>query len=74
MWDNHHGYQYLTGGAGVVLSAPLVHQMLEHGVCDCPSANTSDDMYLFGVCLSQIGIEPVHSSMFHQVYMYIIIK
>lgn len=67
MWDSHHGYQYLTGGAGIALSAPLVRQMLEPGICDCPSATTPDDMYLFGICLLRLGVEPVHSSMFHQV-------
>lgn len=65
MWDSR-GYQYLTGGAGVVLSAPLVHKIIKPGVCDCPSATTPDDMYLFGFCLSKLGVEPVHSSMFHQ--------
>ncbi|XP_039308042.1 beta-1,3-glucosyltransferase isoform X2 [Solenopsis invicta] len=66
MWDGHHGYPYLTGGAGVVLSAPLVHLMIEPGVCTCPSATTPDDMYLFGLCLLRLGVEVVHSSMFHQ--------
>lgn len=67
MWDSHRGYQFLTGGAGVVLSAPLVHLMIEPGVCTCPSAITPDDMYLFGLCLLRLGVEGVHSSMFHQV-------
>ncbi|XP_072751462.1 beta-1,3-glucosyltransferase [Anoplolepis gracilipes] len=66
MWDSHHGYQYLTGGAGVVLSAPLVRKIIKPGVCDCPTATTPDDMYLFGFCLSRLGVELVHSSMFHQ--------
>lgn len=69
MWNRHHGYQYLTGGAGIVLSAPLVHNIIKTGVCNCPSVTTPDDMYLFGVCLSRLGVEPVHSSMFHQVYL-----
>lgn len=67
MWDNQYGYQYLTGGAGVVLSAPLVHLMVEPGTCTCPSATTPDDMHLFGFCLLRLGVEGVHSSMFHQV-------
>lgn len=67
MWDRHHGYQYLTGGAGVVLSAPLVHLIVEPGVCTCPSATTPDDMHLFGLCLLRLRIEGVHSPMFHQV-------
>ncbi|XP_029165857.1 beta-1,3-glucosyltransferase isoform X2 [Nylanderia fulva] len=66
MWDSHHGYQYLTGGAGIVLSAPLVREIIKPGVCECPSATTPDDMYLFGFCLSRLGVELVHSSMFHQ--------
>ncbi|XP_050445845.1 beta-1,3-glucosyltransferase isoform X1 [Cataglyphis hispanica] len=66
MWNRHHGYQYLTGGAGIVLSAPLVHNIIKTGICNCPSATTPDDMYLFGVCLSRLGVEPVHSLMFHQ--------
>ncbi|KAH0952665.1 hypothetical protein HN011_006460 [Eciton burchellii] len=66
MWDDHNGYQYLTGGAGVVLSAPLVRKIVQSKECNCPFPNTPDDMYLFGFCLSQLGIESVHSSMFHQ--------
>ncbi|EFN73021.1 Beta-1,3-glucosyltransferase [Camponotus floridanus] len=66
MWDRHYGYEYLTGGAGIVLSAPLVREMLRSDVCNCPSATTPDDMYLFGLCLSRLGVQPVHSLMFHQ--------
>ncbi|XP_011698474.1 PREDICTED: beta-1,3-glucosyltransferase isoform X1 [Wasmannia auropunctata] len=66
MWDSHQGFQYLTGGAGVVLSAPLVHMIVEPGVCTCPYATTADDMYLFGLCLLRLGVESVHSLMFHQ--------
>ncbi|CAL1688601.1 unnamed protein product [Lasius platythorax] len=66
MWDTYHGYQYLTGGAGIVLSAPLVHEIIKPSVCDCPSATTPDDMYLFGLCLFRLGVKPVHSTMFHQ--------
>lgn len=69
MSDRDYGYEYLTGGAGIVLSAPLVREMLRPGVCNCPSATTPDDMYLFGRCLSQLGVQPVHSLMFHQVYL-----
>ncbi|XP_006620379.2 beta-1,3-glucosyltransferase [Apis dorsata] len=66
LWNSFHGYEYLTGGAGVALSAPLVHEMIKLGKCDCPSPTTPDDMYLFGICLAQVGIQPIHSSMFHQ--------
>ncbi|XP_031828929.1 beta-1,3-glucosyltransferase isoform X2 [Nomia melanderi] len=66
VWDRSHGYEYLTGGAGLVLSKPLVHEMVQAGRCDCPSATTPDDMYLFGICLTRIGVQPVHSQLFHQ--------
>ncbi|CAK9820506.1 B3glct [Anthophora plagiata] len=66
LWNNPYGYEYLTGGAGVVLSAPLVHEMIKPGRCDCPSSTTPDDMYLFGICLARIGAQLVHSPMFHQ--------
>ncbi|XP_076397289.1 beta-1,3-glucosyltransferase isoform X2 [Megachile rotundata] len=66
IWDNLYGYEYLTGGAGIVLSAPLVHQITHSGRCSCPSATTPDDMYLFGICLVQIGVKTVHSPLFHQ--------
>lgn len=67
VWDRSRGYEYLTGGAGLVLSKPLVHEMVQPGKCDCPSATTPDDMYLFGICLTRIGVQPVHSQLFHQV-------
>ncbi|CAK9829859.1 B3glct [Anthophora retusa] len=66
LWNNPYGYEYLTGGAGVVLSTPLVHEMIKPGRCDCPSSTTPDDMYLFGICLARIGAQLVHSPMFHQ--------
>ncbi|XP_033199394.1 beta-1,3-glucosyltransferase [Bombus vancouverensis nearcticus] len=66
LWDSDYGYEYLTGGAGVALSASLVHEIIELGKCECPSSTTPDDMYLFGICLSRIRVQPVHSSMFHQ--------
>ncbi|XP_058800097.1 beta-1,3-glucosyltransferase isoform X2 [Phymastichus coffea] len=62
-----HGYDYLTGGAGLVLSTPLVEQIIKPGVCECPSANTPDDMFLFGVCLAHLGVKVTHSPLFHQV-------
>ncbi|XP_014483354.1 PREDICTED: beta-1,3-glucosyltransferase isoform X2 [Dinoponera quadriceps] len=68
-WDNNHGYNYLTGGAGVVLSAPLVHRMVETVICVCPSDITPDDMHLFGACFLRLGYihsQPVHSPLFHQ--------
>lgn len=67
LWDSAYGYEYLTGGAGVALSASLVHKMIEPGGCNCPSPTTPDDMYLFGICLARMKVQVIHSPMLHQV-------
>ncbi|XP_015179212.1 PREDICTED: beta-1,3-glucosyltransferase isoform X2 [Polistes dominula] len=59
-----YGYDYLTGGAGIILSTPLIYQILD--VCKCPSASTPDDMFLFGICLENLRIKPTHSYLLHQ--------
>ncbi|XP_014215611.1 beta-1,3-glucosyltransferase [Copidosoma floridanum] len=61
-----HGYDYLTGGAGVVLSTALVHKIIKPGVCNCPVETTPDDMFLFGVCLAHLGVKVTNSPLFHQ--------
>ncbi|XP_076245023.1 beta-1,3-glucosyltransferase [Calliopsis andreniformis] len=66
LWDNPHGYEYLTGGAGLIMSSPLVHKLVQSDKCKCPSPTTPDDMYLFGICLAQIGVQLIHSPLFHQ--------
>lgn len=66
LWDNSYGYEYLTGGAGLAISSFLVHEMVQSDKCKCPSSTTPDDMYLFGVCLAELGVQPVHSPLFHQ--------
>ncbi|KAF7989918.1 hypothetical protein HCN44_008592 [Aphidius gifuensis] len=60
------GFEYLTGGAGVVLSAPLVDRIITSGACECPSSTTPDDMFLFGKCFARIKVKPIHSELFHQ--------
>ncbi|KAK2586247.1 hypothetical protein KPH14_001503 [Odynerus spinipes] len=66
VWDSSYGYEYLTGGAGVALSAPLVYHIIENDVCKCPSSSTPDDMFLFGMCLRRLHLQLTHSSLFHQ--------
>lgn len=61
-----YGYNYLTGGGGVVLSKEAVMRFSEGG-CKCPSHSTPDDMFLFGICLLQLNVTIVHIPMFHQV-------
>lgn len=65
LWENN-GYNYLTGGAGLVLSRDVVEKLIKPGFCSCPSPSTPDDMFLFGVCLKRMGLQPTHSPFFHQ--------
>lgn len=60
------GYNYITGGGGMILSLPAVKLIAGSGECLCPNPSTPDDMFL-GICLSRLGIPIVHSPMFHQV-------
>lgn len=58
-----NGYDYLTGGGGLVLSLDLVRKLAG---CDCPTPSSPDDMWL-GVCLAKYKIPVIHSPLFHQV-------
>ncbi|KAK3855645.1 hypothetical protein Pcinc_037966 [Petrolisthes cinctipes] len=60
-----HGYDYLTGGAGMVFSKVLVNRLAFPSVCKCPSDDTPDDMFL-GICLQRMGLPVIHSPTFHQ--------
>ncbi|XP_034472167.1 beta-1,3-glucosyltransferase [Drosophila innubila] len=57
------GFNYHTGGAGIVLSVPLVRLIVEQ--CSCPAANAPDDMIL-GYCLQALGVPALHASGLHQ--------
>ncbi|UYV62800.1 B3GALTL [Cordylochernes scorpioides] len=59
-----HGYNYPTGGAGMILSWPAV-QALAAG-CHCPEPDSPDDMVL-GHCLRHLGIPLLHVPLMHQV-------
>ncbi|KDR24431.1 Beta-1,3-glucosyltransferase [Zootermopsis nevadensis] len=59
------GYNYITGGGGMVFSIAAVHQIATSSYCECPSNSTPDDMFL-GICLAKLGIPITHSSLFHQ--------
>ncbi|RZC40132.1 beta-1,3-glucosyltransferase, partial [Asbolus verrucosus] len=59
------GYNYITGGGGMVFSKTLVQQLTQPGVCECPSINAPDDMFL-GLCIASLGVSVTHSPLFHQ--------
>nr|NP_608982.2 uncharacterized protein Dmel_CG9109, isoform A [Drosophila melanogaster]AAF52326.3 uncharacterized protein Dmel_CG9109, isoform A [Drosophila melanogaster] len=57
------GFNYHTGGAGIVLSLPLVRLIVQR--CSCPSASAPDDMIL-GYCLQALGVPAIHVAGMHQ--------
>lgn len=57
------GFNYHTGGAGILLSLPLVRLVVER--CSCPSDNAPDDMIL-GYCLQALGVAAVPVAGMHQ--------
>ncbi|CAL1528770.1 unnamed protein product, partial [Lymnaea stagnalis] len=58
------GYDYITGGGGMVFSQPAVRLLSNR--CRCYSDDAPDDMTL-GMCLKSIGVPVTHSRFFHQV-------
>lgn len=66
------GYNYITGGGGIVFSRPLFEQLSLSGVCECPSVSSPDDMFL-GICIAQLGVNITHSPLFHQVKLFLFI-
>ncbi|XP_039292915.1 beta-1,3-glucosyltransferase-like isoform X2 [Nilaparvata lugens] len=57
------GYNFLAGGAGIVISASAIPHILK--ICRCPNLSSTEDMYV-GVCLTSLGIPLVHTPSFHQ--------
>uniref|UniRef100_A0A182M6J7 Fringe-like glycosyltransferase domain-containing protein n=1 Tax=Anopheles culicifacies TaxID=139723 RepID=A0A182M6J7_9DIPT len=57
------GYNYVTGGGGIVLSVAILDALQQ--TCECPSTSSPDDMIL-AACLQRLGIRPIHSALFHQ--------
>ncbi|KAF2898307.1 hypothetical protein ILUMI_07878 [Ignelater luminosus] len=62
---NKQGYNYITGGGGIVLSRVLLDKLGVRGTCKCPSISSPDDMFL-GVCIARLGVDITHSPLFHQ--------
>ncbi|XP_050545745.1 beta-1,3-glucosyltransferase [Daktulosphaira vitifoliae] len=56
------GYNYITGGGGIVLNIDVVHKLKD---CKCYAPDAPDDMVL-GICLQSLNISIVHSPVFHQ--------
>ncbi|EDO41359.1 predicted protein [Nematostella vectensis] len=59
-----YGYEYVTGGGGMVLSRAGINMLRESG-CGCWQDNSPDDMWL-GNCFRNLNIPVTHSPAFHQ--------
>ena len=59
-----HGYEYITGGGGMILSREGAAKVITGG-CTCPSIDTPDDMWL-GMCFRRFDIPTVHINSLHQ--------
>ncbi|XP_059177419.1 beta-1,3-glucosyltransferase-like [Physella acuta] len=57
------GYDYITGGGGMVFSQPAIRLLSTR--CNCYADDSPDDMTL-GMCLKSIGVPVTHSRFFHQ--------
>ncbi|KAF5308718.1 hypothetical protein FQR65_LT06079 [Abscondita terminalis] len=62
---NENGYNYITGGGGIVFTAALLKKLISSKMCKCPTLSSPDDMFL-GVCFSRMKVDVTHSSLFHQ--------
>ncbi|KAF5298066.1 hypothetical protein FQA39_LY11834 [Lamprigera yunnana] len=62
---NEDGYNYITGGGGIVISRILLETLILAKICECPTLSSPDDMFL-GACLSRLKIDISHSPFFHQ--------
>lgn len=60
-----HGYDYITGGGGMILSQKMAQAIITSQRCQCSTPDAPDDMHL-GMCLSRLGLSFVHSPRFHQ--------
>ncbi|XP_072047911.1 beta-1,3-glucosyltransferase-like [Amphiura filiformis] len=59
-----YGYDYLTGGGGMVFSRAAVNKLLDSG-CSCGKDEDPDDM-IIGMCTKRYNIPVTHSPLFHQ--------
>ena len=62
MAANGKGYNYITGGGGIVMNRAAAKSLAS---CPCPSEDTPDDMHL-GMCARRLGIPVLHSGRMFQ--------
>ncbi|XP_071481374.1 beta-1,3-glucosyltransferase-like [Diadema antillarum] len=59
-----HGYDYVTGGGGMVFSRSAVETLISNG-CKCSKIDDPDDM-IIGMCAKRYDVPIAHSPLFHQ--------
>jgi len=62
MAANGKGYNYITGGGGIVMNRAAAKSL---AACPCPSEDSPDDMHL-GMCARRLGIPVLHSGRMFQ--------
>ncbi|KAH7730351.1 Fringe-like family protein [Aphelenchoides avenae] len=65
--DGKGGYDYPTGGAGMVFTRAAAAALAS--LCECPQTDAPDDM-IIGMCARRLGIPIIHSAAFHQAQPY----
>ena len=60
-----YGYEFITGGGGMVLSRAGLRALVESEDCTCGRPDAPDDMWL-GMCFRRIGKPLIHTPTFHQ--------
>ncbi|KAL4224026.1 Fringe-like [Mactra antiquata] len=58
-----YGYDYITGGGGMIFSMPTVQRLVDE--CQCSSNDSPDDM-IIGMCLRRYSIPISHVPYIHQ--------
>lgn len=58
-----YGYNYITGGGGMVYSAKATEIYRDN--CNCPAIDSPDDM-MISSCLERSGVHIAHEPAFHQ--------
>ena len=56
------GYNYITGGGGKIINRVAALKIVDlKDSCACPSADTPEDMHIFGICALKAEIPILHS-------------
>jgi UDP-glucose:O-linked fucose beta-1,3-glucosyltransferase len=56
------GYNYITGGGGKIMNREAALKIVQlKDQCMCPSADSPEDMHIFGICAAKAAIPILHS-------------